>query len=476
MAERPGEVGRAPRVLRPARDGVFRVLKKLDALVGVHPGRTLWGIFLLAWVVRLLALALTHKTTPAGDEIEYLLRAGGAVLGAPWPEDHARAPGILFFYESLFRVFGAHALVAKLANTGVSALTVFPVVVLGRGLGGPRVGTWAALGVALYPNYIAFSHSLWPAPLYILFVTGGLALLVSGREKASPGGWLQALAAGLLLGASALIKESGLAFLPCALLWIVFVDRRAPALAWRRAALVGVAAAAVVLPWTLHIQEAGQPLALITRTGYMNLFIGSHPAGHGVAMTEYARLADTQSGREAVARERAFAAIEARGLRWPFEKFVREVPRFFTPTSFAVRRLLASPNDPGGWRYRLSPTAIDRDGLRVLLVVGVVGSYGAALMLGAFGLVMARRTDISGLLGLFLLSQILPSVVTFSMSRFRLAGMVCFLLGAAYAAIHGRAAWYAAPPWRRGVAVAVVVGLMALMGLDYTAVLESTGR
>ena len=40
-------------------------------------------------------------------------------------------------------------------------------------------------------------------------------------------------------------------------------------------------AAVVLVPWVVHIQRPDLPFALVTRTGYMNLFIGNHPVSHG---------------------------------------------------------------------------------------------------------------------------------------------------------------------------------------------------
>jgi 4-amino-4-deoxy-L-arabinose transferase-like glycosyltransferase len=441
-----------------------------------RPAAGVAAIFALALGVRLGALALTHRTLPAGDELELFVRAARAVTGPPIEDDAARAPGLLVFYATAFRLFTVHAIVAKLANCSVSALTVVPVAWIGRQVGGARVGVLAALGVALYPTYVAFSHFLWPAPLYILLVTTGVAALLRLAARRGRRALAGLGVAGALLGASALVKESGVFFLPVAALWVVWRGRRDLRHAAVQGAVVALAAAVVVVPWVVHVQRPDLPFALITRTGYMNLFIGNHPQGHGIGMAEYPTLGPTRLEAEDVARERALAEIRRRLPWWPIEKIAVEVPRFFTPTSFAVRRLLMPPGDPGGWGYRMTWPVLDRPVPRAVCAGVVVAAYGLALGLGAAGLVLARRTDATLLFAAFIAAQLLPSIATFAMSRFRLASMTFFIVGAASLLARGRSDWAAATPRRRTLAVACAVALLALAGLDYEAALESTGR
>jgi len=441
-----------------------------------HPAASLAAVFGLALAIRLGALALTHRTLPAGDELELFVRSARAVLGPPIEDDAGRAPGVLLFYETAFRLFGVHALVAKGANCLASALTVLPVAWLGRALGGERVGRAAGVGVAVYPTYVAFSHFLWPAPLYVLFVTTGLALLVAGTASSGRHAGAGLVAGGAVLGASALVKEAGLLVAPVAALWVAWQGRADARRAALRAVLVAAVAAVVLVPWVVQLQRPGLPFALVTRTGYMNLFIGNHPHGHGVAMAEYPALGATRLESEQVARDRALGWIGERMPAWPFEKIASEVPRFFTPTSFAVRRLLAPPDDPGHWGYRTTWPLLERPVPRALCAGVVVLAYVVVLGAGAAGLVLARRSDVAGLLALFVVAQILPSIPTFAMSRFRLASMVVFLLGTASVVVHGRRDWTLASPRRRVVAFATAGGLLALAGLDYAAVLEPTGR
>jgi hypothetical protein len=111
-----------------------------------------------------------------------------------------------------------------------------------------------------------------------------------------------------------------------------------------------------------------------------------------------------------------------------------------------------------------------------VLVVGIVVAYAGALLTGALGWVLARRRDLSALFGLFLVAQVLPSVVTFSMSRFRLPVMLFFILGAGVWVAEGRTDWASASWGRRVLALAAFAGLLVCLGLDYESVLGSSGH
>ena len=80
------------------------------------------------------------------------------------------------------------------------------------------------------------------------------------------------------------------------------------------------------------------------------------------------------------------------------------------------------------------------------------------------------------LFGLFIATQLLPSLIMFSMSRFRLATMTFLLIGAGLFWVRGPSDWRASSRARRGIAVALSLLVLGLSALDASSVLESTGR
>lgn len=345
-------------------------------------------------MIRLLALYASQPTLPAGDEWDYVRRAVWLANGRSLVDDAARAPGPIYLYAAVFRLFQPWLLLAKGANVLLGSAVVLPIFYLGRSLGGVRVGLVAAALAAGYPTFIAFSHFLWSEPLYVFLLVSGVALLAWDLER--PAVWKLA-AAGFVLGLSALSKESGLLFPLLAVLYLAWQDRRQIGrAAVRSACLVGVFAL-TLLPWALEINRPGLPFALVTRTSYMNLYIGNHAVSTGHGMQQYPTLAPTRLEAEAVAREIALANIARRMPWWPLEKIRSEVPRFFTPTSFAVRRLLMPPGDEGNWGYRFRWSIGNRRGPRVAASAVVVASYVTVTLAGVVGLVLSRRRRLVGL-------------------------------------------------------------------------------
>ena len=222
----------------------------------------------------------------------------------------------------------------------------------------------------------------------------------------------------------------------------------------------------------MHLNRDGAPFAAISRTTYLYLYIGNGEPVYGAApVNHYESLGTTRIEREARARELVFDAIAKRLPAWPFEKLASELPNFLTPSSFAVRRLLMPEdhrfrlNRP--WAYRLAWEHERSDAVRVALVGVVVAAYVATVLVGVLGLALAPPSALRQLSTLFLLSQVAPTLLTFAISRFRIASMAVLMLSAAWA-LHRRGdAWRDATLRRRWAAVALVVAVAAGIALRW---------
>ncbi len=441
-----------------------------------RPSLGLAAIFGLALSIRLFALFATEPTLPAGDEWDYFRRAVNLAQGNPAADPSGRAPALIALYAAVFELFHPWALLARGVNTLLGSALVLPVYVLGRALGRERVGLLAALIVALYPTFIAFSHFLWAEPLYMLLVTSGTALLLLDLEQRAY--WKLALA-GFAFGLSALSKESGVLFPVVAVGWLWVREWREGRSAALRAGVIALVFCLTIAPRVIQINEPGAPFALITRTTAMNLYVGNNPFGAGTAMEHYSTLSPDRLEAEAKARELALQYIERRMPWWPFEKVAKQLPNFFTPNSFAIRRLLMPAGDPGNWGYRFRWDPGQRMEVRVALVAVCLLAYVTVTLSGVAGLILSRRQAAASLFSLFIASQIAPSIVTFAMSRFRLPSMAFLAVGAASLWLLGRGAegdWAAASARRRVLAVGVCALVGVLIAVGYESVLRSTGR
>lgn len=435
----------------------------------------LGGIVLGALALRLLALAAVWPTPLAGDELDYFWRAAERLQGVEPQDLGLRPPAMEFFYAPLMQVFGVSPAAPRLANVVLSVATLFPLHALGRALGGDRTGLAAAAIAAVYPNFVAFSHYLWSETLYVFLTITALALVARAVERRSPA---RLATAGLLFGLSALTRVVGLGLAPLVAAWLLSRERglllRGTA-AERARTLVGpglllVAVAAAILPWTFELNRNGEPFALISRTTWLNMFIGNGEPVRGIPpVNYYETLGETRAEKEAAAREIVLPVIAARMPWWPFEKLATELPNFFTPTSFAVRRLLM-PEDHSfrlnrPWSYQLAFETDYEDTLRRAAAAAIVAAYAALALAGAAGLVLAPGSPLRQLLLVFLLSQVAPPLLTFAVSRFRLASMMVLALFAAWLFTHGRDAWREASSVRRWTTVAACA-LMAGMILS----------
>jgi len=416
-------------------------------------------ILAAALALRLIVLWLVGPTPLAGDELDYFWRGAERVQGIEPADLGFRPPMMELFLAALFWVTGPSILAARLATVVLSVVLLIPLYDVARRLGGVRVARLAAAIAAAYPNYIAFSHYLWSETVYLFLVLWALSLLGSHVDR--PALWKPGVA-GVALGLSALTRVVGLAFPVLAAGWLLWLAReRLRARELRALAAPACLLAATLLPivpWSVHLNREGEPFAPITRTTWLYLYLGNaRPPGGAHPVIHYESLGDTRVEREARAREAVLETIADRLPAWPFEKLASELPDFFSPTSFAVRRLWM-PADASwalnrAWSYQLRFEALDRPGLRTAGVVAIVGAYLAVVLLGTAGLALLPASAWRGLLLLFVLSQIAGPVVTFAVSRFRFATMAIAIAAAAWLLRSGPDAWRRAPPLAQGIAV-----------------------
>jgi hypothetical protein len=241
--------------------------------------------------------------------------------------------------------------------------------------------------------------------------------------------------------------------------------------AWLPPALLVLGAVAAITPWTAVVNEPGAPFVPVARNTWLNLYIGNAEPVYGAApVNHYESLGSNRIEREAAARERVLEIIGGRLPAWPFEKLASELPNFFTPTSFAVRRLKMPDDHPWrpnrAWSYAFAASLPGERSLRWLAAAGVVAAYLGVLALGSFGILLAPASPARTALLLFLLSQIAPTMTTFAISRFRIPAMAVFLVGAAWWWCKGREA-QAGSTLRRRFAFAGALTALALAALRW---------
>jgi hypothetical protein len=429
--------------------------------------RALAAWILAALAVRVAALLWAGIDLPCSfDECSYLELGGALSRGEGWltVKGFLWPPGYPLFLAPLVAA-DSGGFLARLVQSGLGALLVWPVAGFATSVSRTvpvdgRVVVHVACGLAaLDPTLVAYSHLLWPETLFLLlFVSAADAALAAPRRP------LRGVVAGLLLGCAGLVKAVGFWFsFPLALL----VARDAPR--GRRlatAAIVLLAAAAAVLPWTLRNASAYGRFLLIDATAGTNLYLGNGRAAPvtwdwGAPERARARGARERCSegdfiqRDRCEQRRAAAWI----VRHPAAFAGRAVTKWadlVNPTSFLVRQVRAG-------RYQEIPMSRVGRGAAALATLAAAVPWVALAVLAAFGLALSPPAAPRRLALLLIVALVILHALTFGMSRFRLPA-VPFL--AAYAGValaffrHGR--W-----WPEGAArqIGLALALAALAWL-----------
>lgn len=445
--------------------------------------RSLALILLLGLAVRLLAFWFVQPSGVTGDEREYWYRSVSAAEGREVYGEAKRPPGSIWYYALFLKLFDSRESAARLANVLASCVTLAFVWLIAGRFGGPRVAPIATIATALYPSLVLYSCSLWSEPLYTALAYGGLlALLAGGAGIVSVA---RVAGAGVLLAAAALTREVGI-FLPVlGGAWLLGKGALRHGRSWALVALLVATFAGTLLPWTLEQNRGAETFALVSRTTWKNLYIGNAPppegttriqrAGSGPLYQEYNRLGKTGDEREAAAKEISLAAIRDRLPWWPFEKLGEALPDLLTPNALPVGRLLGRPQDPGwagNWAYTTRLDGTPLEGLRDVTAWAAVASWVVVLLAGTAGLALAWGRPLAGVFVLFIALHVVPVVITFGASRFRLPFVPLLAIAGAWASVEGRAAWASAGTLRRAVLVVAVLGVAVILASGWNTLLR----
>lgn len=246
-------------------------------------GSRWWLVLVVAIAVALrLGHVLALRQTPWFEHLvvdpEYYDAWARRIAAGDWLGDRAFYMDPLYPYllGVLYRVWGRDVMVARLANVACSAAACLVVARLGRRVGGPVVGGIAALGLALYGPDVFYVGELDKTSLSVLLSAATLvaALGTSLRSR---------LAAGVLLGLTALTRANFLVFAPVAALAFA-CDPRARGkrsggvprgLAGAALFLAGFALALAPVTWRNH-HVSGAWVLTTTQLG-QNLYTGNNP-------------------------------------------------------------------------------------------------------------------------------------------------------------------------------------------------------
>ncbi|HEX5478693.1 MAG TPA: glycosyltransferase family 39 protein [Dehalococcoidia bacterium] len=272
---------------------------------------TVAGIALLAFAVRLAFIAYARFVPTLNDDAgrydllgRSLAQAAGYVnpngtTTLFWP------PGYPFILAAVYRLSGDSVRAALVVNALLASGTVVLVYLIGRRAFDARTGLIAAALYALLPSAVFFADVTLSETAFTFVLLLGVWLIIEASLRRSA--WLLVLA-GVVVGYAALIRGQAALIPVVAVPFWAWIDGRSSdevagrksrvagrgwreSIAGRTAApfvVVGIAAAAVVAPWTIrNFVESGSPVVISTNAG-VDFYIG-HSAGadgHGRIVNE----------------------------------------------------------------------------------------------------------------------------------------------------------------------------------------------
>lgn len=239
------------------------------------------AIVALALALR-IALIVFLPQTPFSDGGWYLARAAEMASGMGYQEaGHPTAfwpVGFPALLAGAMRLTGSITSGWLLVNLVSAAALVLLVGWLARAVGGSEgAARIAMLLYAVYPSPIVYTGVPLSETSSTAVSIAAFALLIAGRRR-----WWMLVLSGLLFGAATLMRAQMLLFPLGAViaLALVFRDMR-----WRDAAkalaIVYLALAAAVLPWSLRNERVLGSFVLVSTNGGVALFTGANDQATG---------------------------------------------------------------------------------------------------------------------------------------------------------------------------------------------------
>lgn len=414
--------------------------------------RALFWILLLGAVVR-LALLLWSWNQPLSieDEQHYHLLAVnlvryGEFADAPGELTSIRPPLFPFLVAGVYAVCGTEALAAvRLLQAVLSLATVLIAYRLGVAVASRHVALWLASALCFYPSLLGFNTLLLTEVLFTFLLSAFCLLVVLSVRRGSLAGMA---AAGGVLGLAALTRSVMWLFPPVLAVFLLFAW---PGPLWRRlaaGALVGLAFAAVIAPWSIRNTQLQKVFTTIDVMGGRNFMMGNYRYtplyrswdaiglkgeeswAYEVRMTYPAAERDTQGKIDKLALCQGLQFVREH----PGLTLLRDLVKFFD--FWGLERELVA----GAVRGYLGP--LSKPAL-ALVALAIFGSYALAVLLALFGLVMAPPADRRSWWFLLLVVVFVCGMHTlvFGHSRYHLPLMPIVLLGTACAWVQRRQLW-----------------------------------
>ncbi|MBW2062262.1 MAG: tetratricopeptide repeat protein [Deltaproteobacteria bacterium] len=241
------------------------------------------GLFAAALVIRLVFLAQVqgqaYFETLLLDSQAYDARAR-EILGGDWLGRSVfyQDPLYPYFLALIYKIFGTGTLPVRLIQIILGSLNAVLIYLMGKHLGGRRVGVLAGVLFLLYGLVCFYDGLIAKDGPGLFLVCLSLAVLFWAAVRERSWSWLPA---GAIFGLATLTRGNLLLIAPLVATWIIFASRSN--LSGRLVALgcfiLGLIL--IMVPVTIRNWVVGRDLILITAQAGQNFYIGNNPRAWG---------------------------------------------------------------------------------------------------------------------------------------------------------------------------------------------------
>lgn len=394
--------------------------------------RGVWWIVALAFLLRFGWVIWFHTyrfSQPDhfdfGQEIGCIARSIvlGHGFGSPFPEWSGPtawiAPLYPFLTAVVFKVFGLYSTVSALLllglNCAFSALTCWPIFLLGREVANRRVALVSAALWAIMPPFMTWAVNwVWDAALTTLVMTWIVWLAFRLGRRITLRAWL---GFGLLWGIAALLNPSVLSFLPFSIAYIAW-QTRSRGERWLTPAMLCCAVVLLTItPWLVRNYFAFGKFVFIRGNFWAEMRFGNSIYGDGTWLA-YTHPEVNPYERQKYLRlgEQGYFDSKKRDV----QEFIHQYPRFFGELCF--RRVLLYWWDFGD----ITEAAPD------VLLAMARRAFSTLALVGLFFAVWRRRPSWFLIASLLLIFP-LPYYLTYPYGRYRHVIEPLLLICAVYA-------------------------------------------
>jgi 4-amino-4-deoxy-L-arabinose transferase-like glycosyltransferase len=182
-----------------------------------------------------------------------------------------RAPGTSTLWAGLYRLTGHRYDVLRIAQCVLGALSILLLYAIGRRCFAENVALLAATMYTFWPTSLQYSTKLASEPLYAFLFCWFILAALRFAERPQ---WLDAGAAGLLLGLAMLTRSNAVLMVALLFPWVLWQFHGSPK-ALIRGLAMPLVAVATLIPWTVRNYHVFQSI-IPFETGGGDVALGSY--------------------------------------------------------------------------------------------------------------------------------------------------------------------------------------------------------